>query len=188
MYLTSALDLQFAATGLVGVNYLTIYDEPLSSITAGDNMDILSESVSESISLTLADELGESSISSKYITKAVEEQLEVFVDAMTTEGGRRLTFGGLDLVVSACFCDYTDKAISCDDTEDNGVFTITGGDLSSSPFTTVDLNLSGEMPYLSVSAACFDDINGHGSVAGTGGPPLGFDCYRNNDYHDGYGW
>jgi len=106
----------------------------------------------------------------------------VFVDAMTAEGGRRLTSGSTGLEVAACFCDYTDDAISCEPEDDiNGVFAISGGDVSSSPFTTVDLNLSGPMPYVSVSAACFDKLGGEGPVSGTGGPSkLGFDCYRNN--------
>jgi len=174
--------LQFAATGLVGVNYNTLFAVPFSSMTAGDNMSLLSESVSESISLPFAEELGEGFILSADITQAVEEQLDVFVDAMTAEGGRRLTSGSTGLEVAACFCDYTDDAISCEPEDDiNGVFAISGGDVSSSPFTTVDLNLSGPMPYVSVSAACFDKLGGEGPVSGTSGSSkLGFDCYRNN--------
>ena len=153
----------------------------------GDDMSLLSESVSESMSSLFAEELGEGSILSEDITQAIKKQIDLFVDAMKTEGGRRLTFGGLEPFLSACFCDYTDDAISCDAVDENGVLTILGGD---SLFTTGDLNLSGRGPvpyYASVSAACFDDINGQGHVSETtGGPPF-FECYSNNRFGHSHG-
>ena len=187
-HLNLDLELQFAAHGLVGVNYNTLFSTSMDGtvVNDGNNMSHLSESVSESISSILAEELGEGFVLSEDITQAVKEQIDLFVNATKTEGGRRLTFGGLDLFVSACFCDYTDDAISCNADDDNGVFTISGGGVSSSPFTTVDLNLSGRGPvpyYTSVSAACFDDFDGQGSVSGTSKKPdLGFDCCRNNRF------
>ena len=193
IYLTSDLDLQFAAHGLVGVNYFNILNlfmamDSTANAMDGDDMSLLSEeSVSESVSSLFAEELGEGFVLNKDITQAIKKQIDLFVDAMKTEGGRRLTFGGLEPFLSACFCDYTDDAISCDAVDENGVLTILGGD---SLFTTGDLNLSGRGPvpyYASVSAACFDDINGQGHVSETtGGPPF-FECYSNNRFGHSHG-
>ncbi|EJK77745.1 hypothetical protein THAOC_00401, partial [Thalassiosira oceanica] len=147
----------FAAHGLVGADYTNL-------VVIGDilgSSDVTSFSA-ESISFSFGEDFEGASNLDGDITKAIQEEIDAFVNAVTAEDGRRLNSKSaksgsqFDLVVSACFCDYTDDVIDCNagPGEERDVTTINGS--SGSPLNTVDVNFSG-LPYLAISAACWDD-------------------------------
>ena len=144
------------------------------------------------MSSSFVDELDEEGNGSA-INQVIEEHLGTFLDVAKANDGRRLTSKSaksgsqLDLVVSACFCDYTDDAITCDAEfgEERGVASIISNssprDIGDYPLTTVDLDLSG-LPYLAISVACYDFLGGQGPVSRARRPRIGFECYSNNGF------
>ncbi|EJK47176.1 hypothetical protein THAOC_34125 [Thalassiosira oceanica] len=178
----------FAAHGLVGADYTNL-------VVIGDilgSSDVTSFSA-ESISFSFGEDFEGASNLDGDITKAIQEEIDAFVNAVTAEDGRRLNSKSaksgsqFDLVVSACFCDYTDDTIDCNagPVEERDVITI----VDSGPLRSVDVNFSG-LPYLAISAACWDDggfVGGQGPVSGTGGIPLGFGCFSNDEFGHFYG-
>ena len=149
------------------------------------------------MSSSFVDELDEEGNGSA-INQVIEEHLGTFLDVAKANDGRRLTSKSaksgsqLDLVVSACFCDYTDDAITCDAEfgEERGVASIISNssprDIGDYPLTTVDLDLSG-LPYLAISVACYDFLGGQGPVSRARRPRIGFECYSNNGFGQFYG-
>ena len=172
---------QYAAHGFVGLNYKELYSKTF------DPADISSFSA-ESLDFTYDENVDVRDLD----MDTVNDMLDSFVNNVASNDGRRLTSKSaksgseLDLVVSACFCDYTDDAITCDAEfgKERGVASIIGSDPGDFPLTTVDFDFSG-LGTLAISVACFDFLGGQGPVSDT--VDSSFDCYINNGFGQFYG-